>query len=52
VPLALLAEYVGLRSALALALTAGPLIAIAICPFLDWTSEMTAGAHPEPGLGA
>jgi FSR family fosmidomycin resistance protein-like MFS transporter len=38
-PLALLAEHIGLRPALALALIAGPTIAVALCPLLAWTSD-------------
>jgi hypothetical protein len=42
-PLALLAEHVGLQSALALALIAGPLVAAALCPVLSSTSETPTG---------
>jgi FSR family fosmidomycin resistance protein-like MFS transporter len=48
-PLALIAEHVGLRSALAAALIAGPLVALAICPLLRSASATTA---PEGAAGS
>jgi FSR family fosmidomycin resistance protein-like MFS transporter len=48
-PLALLAEHVGLRAALALALIAGPLVAVAICPLLASASEAMAATDTKRG---
>ena len=46
-PLALMAEQIGLRAALALALITGPLVAVAICPLLASTTQPTATSDPE-----
>ena len=48
-PLALIAEHVGLRPALAAALIAGPLVALAICPLLRSTSVTAAAINSKPG---